>query len=383
MSYLGPEHLDSQCQEELLITASTSKVAEKSCTSEDSFIPADQSVTLNELREADIQRLKLILGKGQISDEELAADNFQHPKKYSEIKAFMQQHQEDLFNFDRLDQYAMWINLIKNEAEPEKSHFNCLLCNKKWEVYGMHQMRTDLAKDRGVLKRNSIENMDKLRRHSLDQSHKDIRDIWLNEQKAKNLHKLFSTSKAYEPTYLRVTNRNFRTAYIMAANDISFRTYPDLRRLQIINGNHMGRYCKTRSTANSMVQVHYNPNITRVDLANNPGLAKQLLLTILLMLFSEEPSYFKIQLPSENLFQTLQIMGKMDMDDFMRSFAASDSPWSLICDGSSDSADLHIFACLVQYIGIFKKVLTTCSVCLMIFFYTLASILLLHLNKQA
>merc|ERR1712062_616582 len=45
----------------------------------------------------------------------------------------------------------------------------------------------------------------------------------------------------------------------------------------------------------------------------------------------------------------IHTMGEMEFEDFKASLLASRSPFSLICDGSSDAADIHVMACLVQY----------------------------------
>ena len=258
----------------------------------------EQAETLNRLATFDNLRIQKLKGTAVADPSDLEHNSHLYPASFQSALQQITRNIDlrDMFNTGELPKFSEWFGLNYKEDDPASSTFYCKACVNR-ELYAVKEENL-LSNPAGIMKRNKVENMRVLREHANKASH-TYSMRWYRADQDKTTNERLDAIKRddVQTEAHRSTILHLKLAFSEGKEKISFHKHPTLVDNQISSHLDMGQSCGTEYSAKIMQEV----------------------------------------------------IGQMEMDDFLASLKASNAPSSLICDGSSDSADLHIFGCLFQY----------------------------------
>ena len=280
MSELSGENLSSEKQQEELYRVANDDSSNGTCFSSKK-VPSDQADKDVALRKLDIESLKLTQQSGTVNEGDLSETNHKRPQKFKSDMQHINAHMANLFNVTELEEFSEWFQLVQ-KPNPEAYHYNCAICSTRRKDYAIKETNKLMDKD-GVLHRNRYENMRELRHHAKVQGHRNAMDFYHDELEAEIFQRLAGMNTQRILKVHRNTIRNMKTAFTEAKEDTAFHKHKGLVNLQTSNSLRMGTQCTSEWTSKRMIVL----------------------------------------------------MGQMIHEDFIASLIASDSPFGLICDGST------------------------------------------------
>ena len=281
MSEVSGEDLSSEKQQEELYRVANDDATNATCFSS-RLVSSDQGDKLVALRKLDTQNLKLTQQSGAVSEEDLSETNYKMPQRFRSAMQHINLQMAHLFDTTELQDFSEWFQMIPNDTDPEAFHYNCAICSTRLKDYGIKESNKLSDKD-GVLHRNQNANMKELRKHAKLQGHRNAMEFYHDELEAVKFQTLADMNTKRILKIHRNTIRNLKTAFTEAKEDTAFHKHKGLVNLQTSNSLRMGTQCTSEWTSKKMIVI----------------------------------------------------MGEQIHEDFIASLIASDSPFGLICDGST------------------------------------------------